>query len=107
MSTVETLFSSSLLVIFLMILQLELTISWNNISGLSKMNTPGQLIPLILGLCGLVRVLWCKLRLVMRGIKEEMLVNSRPVDEYGRAMEKYLRWNDMLRTRQPLPKLNV
>lgn len=43
----------------------------------------------------------------MRGIKEEMLVNSRPVDEYERAMEKYLRWNDMLRTRQPLPKLNV
>lgn len=52
--------SIKLLVIFLMILQLELTISWNNISGLSKMNTPGQLIPLILGLCGLVRVLWCK-----------------------------------------------
>lgn len=37
--------SIKLLVIFLMILQLELTISWNNISGLSKMNTPGQFDP--------------------------------------------------------------
>lgn len=55
------------------------------------MNTPGQLIPFVLGLCGLIRVLWCKWRLVMRGIKEETLLDSRPADDYEMAMEKYLR----------------
>lgn len=99
--------ANQLFVVGVMILQLELTISWNNITGLSKMNTPGQLIPFVLGLCGLIRVVWCRWRLVMGGIKEEMLLDSRPADEYEMAMEKYLRWKEMLRTEQPLPEGNV
>lgn len=99
--------ANHLFVVGVMILQLELTISWNNIRGLSKMNTPGQLIPFVLGLGGLIRVLWCKWRLVMRGIKEEMLLDSRPADEYEMALEKYLRWKEMLRMEQPLLEQNV
>lgn len=71
------------------------------------MNTPGQLIPFVLGLCGLIRVIWCKWRLVMKGIKEETLLDSRPADDYEMAMEKYLRWKKVLRTEQPLPERNV
>lgn len=99
--------ANHLVVVGIMILQLELTISWNNIRGLSIINTLGQLIPFVLGLGGLIRVVWCKWRLVMRGIKEEMLLDSRPTDEYGMAMEKYLRWKEMLRTEQPPPEGNV
>lgn len=99
--------ANHLVVVGIMILQLELTISWNNIRGLSNINTPGQLIPFVLGLCGLIRVLWCKWRLVMRGIKEETLLDSRPADDYEMAMEKYLRWKEVLRTEQPLPERNV
>lgn len=58
------------------------------------MDTPGQLTPFVLGLCGLIRVLWCKWRLVMRGVKEETLLDSRPADDYEMAMEKYLRWKE-------------
>lgn len=99
--------ANHLVVVGIMILQLELTISWNNVWGLSIINTPGQLIPFVLGLGGLIRVVWCKWRLVMRGIKEEMLLDSRPTDEYEMAMEKYLRWKEMLRTEQPPPEGNV
>lgn len=99
--------ANHLVVVGIMILQLELTISWNNIRGLSVINTPGQLIPFVLGLGGLIRVVWCKWRLVMRGLKEEMLLDSRPADEYEMAMEKYLRWKEMLRTEQPPPEGNA
>ncbi|MCJ1352745.1 MAG: hypothetical protein MMC33_002729 [Icmadophila ericetorum] len=49
---------STLLLQICLLLALELSIYWNHISGISSMNAVGQLVPLILGVGGLVKVLW-------------------------------------------------
>jgi hypothetical protein len=45
----------------LLVIGTELTINWNGITGVQKLNTVGQLIPLSLGVGGLVQVVWSAL----------------------------------------------
>lgn len=46
-----------------LVLSIELTLAWNHISGVNIIGTVGQLIPFILGVGGLVKVLWSRLRM--------------------------------------------
>lgn len=41
-----------------LVLSIELSIHWNRIGGMGNMGAPGQLIPAIIGIGGLVRVVW-------------------------------------------------
>ena len=75
------------LFIVVLVLQVELTIAWNHISGLSSLSSLGQLIPFILGVGGLIKVLWAKWRLVCSGMKEE---DERKSGEYEEAMARFL-----------------
>lgn len=80
-----------LAIIILIIVQVELTISWNHVQGLNSLTSIGQLIPFILGVGGLLKVVWGKWCLVRRGIKEEIGVQEVP-DDYENAMKTYLEW---------------
>ncbi len=51
--------TEQLLIIIALILQLELTRSWNHISGLANLEYADQLVPFVLGAGGLIRVLGC------------------------------------------------
>jgi len=53
------------------ILSIELAIHWNDISGVGVVGVVGQLIPAILGVGGLVRVLWVWLTRGDVGVEEE------------------------------------
>jgi hypothetical protein len=68
----------------ILILQVELTIAWSNIYGLASIASVGQLIPIILGVGGLIKVLWGKGCLIWK--KEMMGIRSR-----GRTREKQMR----------------
>ncbi len=48
-----------------LVLSIELTIWWNSISGVDQIGTVGQLVPFVLGVGGLVKVLWSWLRFGM------------------------------------------
>lgn len=84
----------NLLIIVALIVQVELTISWNHISGLQNLNTLGQLIPFILGVGGLLKVLWEKRCMVWKGIKEVPRENGHHLGDYEAAIEKYLKWKE-------------
>ena len=86
--------TQTLLLIVALIVQVELTIAWNNISGLQSVSTVGQLIPFILGVGGLMKVLWGKWCLIRSGIKETHDMDIRPPNEYELAMERYLHWKN-------------
>ena len=77
--------------IALLIVQVELTIAWNHVSGLQRLTSLGQLIPFILGMGGLVKVLWGKGQMVWRGEKEGREVGE---GEYEMAMARYLEWKN-------------
>lgn len=83
--------AETLLTIVIMIVQIELTISWNHIQGLQRLNTLGQLIPFILGVGGLVQVLWGKSKEIMSGQKEIM---NEELGEYEVAMQTYIKWRN-------------
>ena len=83
-----------LLIIIALIVQVELTIAWNHISGLQNLNTLGQLIPFILGVGGLLKVLWGKWCMVRKGSKENPKAESRHPGEYETAMGRYLKWKE-------------
>lgn len=75
--------------IALLIAQIELTLVWNNVSGLQSLSSLGQLIPFILGVGGLIKVLWGKARLVWwesKGIAEG---REGRAGEYEVAMARY------------------
>ena len=81
----------SFLFIALLIVQVELTIVWNNIHGLQGPATVGQLIPFIIGVGGLLNVFLEKWRTTQRkkhGVEEETVIRG----PYEKAIEKYLRW---------------
>ena len=82
----------SLIVIIVLIIQVELTIAWNHVSGLSSLTTLGQLIPFILGVGGLLKILWAKWRLILRGVNESPEDNNRPIEAYETAMNCYIEW---------------
>jgi len=48
-----------------LVLSIELTVWWNNISHVNQIGTVGQLVPFVLGVGGLVKVLWSWLRFGM------------------------------------------
>lgn len=41
-----------------LVLSVELTVAWNGVSGVNQIGTVGQLVPFVLGVGGLVKVLW-------------------------------------------------
>lgn len=41
-----------------LILSIELSLYWNHVGGMGNVGAPGQLIPAIIGIGGLVKVLW-------------------------------------------------
>lgn len=84
----------NLLIIIALIVQVELTITWNHIRGLQNLNTLGQLIPFILGVGGLLKVLWGKGCMVWKGIKEDPKENGRHRGNYEAAIERYLKWKE-------------
>ncbi|RSL38759.1 hypothetical protein CEP53_014602 [Fusarium sp. AF-6] len=57
------------------LLAVELTLYWNRVTQVYSVDTPGQLIPLIIGLCGLVQFLYPPLRRRFRdqGILQKMI----------------------------------
>ena len=71
--------------------QVELTIAWNHIYSLQGLATVGQLIPLVLGVRGVVKVLWNKWCFMRDGIRgdEEFEVH---LSKYEKDMKKYLEW---------------
>lgn len=81
-----------LAIVMAVIVHVELTIAWNNISGLQSLTTLGQLIPFVLGVGGLLKVLWGKWRLVQSGVGESPERDSRPVGHYEAAMALYIQW---------------
>ena len=83
-----------LLIIIALIVQVELTIAWNHISGLQNLNTLGQLIPFILGVGGLLKVLWAKWCMVRKGVQECPKEESHHPGEYEAAMNRYLQWKE-------------
>lgn len=86
----------NLLLIILFITQVELTIVWNHVSGLNNLTSLGQLIPFILGVGGLLKVLWSKWRLVRSGIREDSKSSCPPPTDYETAIEAYLQWKKLI-----------
>ena len=76
------------LFIVVLVLQVELTIAWNHVSGLRSFSSLGQLIPFILGVGGLIKVLWGKWKLVSEGNGEEKKFVE--TGKYEDAMAKFL-----------------
>lgn len=87
--------AQNFLIMILLIVQIELTISWNGIYGLAGITTVGQLFPLCLGIGGLVKVLWSKGLYLWKGRRsaEHKEETKRPND-YEIAMDKYLEWKE-------------
>ena len=71
-----------------LIAQVEATIVFNNVGGLNSLSTLGQLIPFLLGVGGLVKILWGKWRLLHQGIKEERVREKE--SDYKKAMALFL-----------------
>lgn len=94
--------AETLAMIMFLIVQVELTIAWNSISGLSSLSTLGQLIPFILGVGELLKVLWQKFRLVGKGVKEEGTVQKH-TSPYVEAMEIYSTWKQDREKLRSLP----
>ena len=88
----------NLFLIILFIVQIELTIVWNHINDLDGFTSLGQLIPFILGVGGLVKVLWSKWRLIHDGVREDTDYNSPPLTKYEAALKTYLEWKKLYRT---------
>ena len=71
-----------------LIVQVETAIAFNNVWGLNSLSTLGQLIPFILGVGGLVKILWAKWRLLREGLKEGPELGQE--SDYEKAMALYL-----------------
>jgi len=76
--------------IVLLVIQVELTITWNHVTGLQSLSSLGQLIAFILGVGGLVKVLWAKGRMIWRNEKHDVWERERPLEEYEKAMARYI-----------------
>ena len=75
-----------------LILQVELTISWNHIAGLQDLATVGQSVPLIVGVGGLLLVLLKKWQQISKGYSEEKSEMMREPSDYEKAIRIYLDW---------------
>ncbi|KAI4239782.1 MAG: hypothetical protein LQ352_007777 [Teloschistes flavicans] len=95
---------NKMLVLLVLIVQVEMTIRWNHIDDLKTLRSLGQLIPFILGVGGLVKVLWVKMVMVWKGRKEETEdERMRKKGEYERAVEKYI---ELTRAKEQATKWN-
>ncbi|KAL8743814.1 MAG: hypothetical protein Q9190_003877 [Brigantiaea leucoxantha] len=83
-------FETFIIIIFL-IVQVELTIIWNNVS-LSRFASLGQLIPFLIGVGGLVNVLWTKWCLVRKGVQEASGTEHLHGGTYETAIDSYVQW---------------
>lgn len=82
--------TAQLVFIALLIVQVELTIVWNHVNGLSSFLSLGQLIPFITGTGGLLKVLWAKGREL--STKDRRVGDwHRTQSEYEKAMAEYVR----------------
>lgn len=88
--------------IALLIAQIELTLVWNHVAGLQSLSSLGQLIPFILGVGGLIKVLWGKACLVWRKSKGTAEVREARAGEYETAMARYLELKNVRRDRPVL-----
>lgn len=85
--------AETLVIIVMLVVQVELTIAWNHVSGLQTLNTLGQLIPCILGVGGLVQVLWGKGKGLAKGEDERIDgAGTGAADEYESAMAAFVAW---------------
>ncbi|KAI9795923.1 MAG: hypothetical protein M1835_004952 [Candelina submexicana] len=75
--------------VLVLILAAELEIRWNHISEVQTIGTVGQLIPLVLGVGGLLEVVWAKGKMVWRG--SDGLVNKAANDGDALATAYYRR----------------
>ena len=83
--------AETFLIIVALIVQVELTIVWNHMQGLQNLDTLGQLIPFIIGVGGLVQVLWKKWKQVRSGEDE----GGRPKGgQHEEAIEIYIKWRN-------------
>ena len=82
-----------LIVFMILVIQVELTIVWNHVDGLRSLSSLGQLIPFVLGVGGLLKILWTKWCLVRKGIGEDFDAKFRPVSAYEEAILRYLEWS--------------
>lgn len=98
-----------LVIVVGLIVQVELTIYWNHVTGLQSLSSLGQLIPFILGVGGLLQVLWGKWSLLRKGIREDSHHKDQTSGEYISAIAKYLQWKAAeekfkLSSTSPLPR---
>lgn len=56
-----------------LVLSIELTVWWNSITGVNQIGTVGQLVPFVLGVGGLIKVLWSWLQLRFATVREDGL----------------------------------
>lgn len=98
-----------LVIVVGLVVQVELTIYWNHVTGLQSLSSLGQLIPFILGVGGLLKVLWGKWSLLRKGIREDSHTEDQASGEYEVAIAKYLQWKaakgkDTSSSTSPLPR---
>ena len=79
-----------------LILAIELGIRWNHIGDVQSLGTVGQLVPLILGLGGLVKVLWTWVREASRETTGENEAEGREMREVEKCAEFYFGMRDRL-----------
>ncbi|MCJ1258828.1 hypothetical protein MMC24_006662 [Lignoscripta atroalba] len=96
-----TMAANTVLINIALIVQVELTIVWNRIDGLQNLTTVGQIIPFVLGVSGLVKVLWGKWTDIRKGISEKGERENRSKDEYEMAIETYVRWREQRKLHLP------
>ena len=83
--------ASELCFIAFLIVQLEATLAWNSIYGISEVRSVGQLIALIVGLGGLSSVLWKK-RQQLRIRSKYPEAEPEPPSLFRDAVKVYLKW---------------
>ena len=80
-----------------LILQVELTIAWNHVTGLNSLSALGQLIPFIIGIGGLIKVFWGKACEIRRGVSGSDVNRE---GKYERALRLYVERNRKPQTRE-------
>ena len=76
-------------IVGLLVVQVETTIVFNHMEGLNSLSNIGQLIPFLLGVGGLIKVVWGKCCLLYKGVKEERELEEE--SEYEKAIALYLK----------------
>lgn len=79
------------------VLSVELTLRWNGVTGVNQIGTVGQLVPFVLGVGGLIKVLWSWLQMRLGTVHDEGLDDgerspeSRLANAYYERKEAYER----------------